>query len=68
MLLSFGFVLPSVVLFFLRDIFTAKAASPPVDTEPATISPRVVKQNGHIFHLLGALGWLSFDAKPPLYW
>ena len=45
----------SVVLFFLRDIFTANAASPPVDTEPATINPTVVKQNGHIIHLSGGL-------------
>ena len=42
----FGFAVSS--LFFLREIFTARAASPPVDTEPATINPTVVKQNGHI--------------------
>ena len=42
-----------VVLFFLREIFTANAASPPVDTELATINPTVVKQNGHILHLSG---------------
>jgi hypothetical protein len=41
----------SFVIFFLREIFTANAASPPVDTEPATINPTVVKQNGHIVHL-----------------
>jgi len=41
----------SLGLLFLRDIFTANAASPPVDTEPATINPTVVKQNGHIVHL-----------------
>ena len=43
----------SLRLLFLRDIFTANAASPPVDTEPATINPTVVKQNGHIVHLPG---------------
>ena len=43
----------SFVLFFLRDIFTANVASPPVETEPATMSPTVVKQNGHIVHLSG---------------
>jgi hypothetical protein len=43
----------SPVLFFRRDIFTANAPSPPVDTEPATINPTVVKQNGHIVHLSG---------------
>jgi hypothetical protein len=43
----------SLGLLFLRDIFTANAASPPVDTEPATINPTVVKQNGHIVHLSG---------------
>jgi hypothetical protein len=42
----------------------ASAASPPVDTEPVTINPTVVKQNGHIIHLLG--GEASI-AKPPLY-
>jgi hypothetical protein len=55
----------SFVLFFLRDIFTANAASPPVDTEPATINPTVVKQNGHIVHLSGGEALI---AKPPLYW
>jgi hypothetical protein len=49
----FSFAMISVVLFFLREIFTANAASPPVDTEPATINPTVVKQNGHIVHLSG---------------
>lgn len=49
----FSFAMISVVLFFLREIFTANAASPPVDTEPATINPTVVKQNGHILHLSG---------------
>ncbi len=38
----------STATFVLRDIFTTNAASPPVETEPATISPTVVKQNGHI--------------------
>jgi hypothetical protein len=48
------------VLFFLREIFTANAASPPVETEPATINPTVDKQNGHIVHLSGGqLGSLS---------
>jgi hypothetical protein len=55
MLLSFGFGFAtfSLIPFSLRDIFTANAASPPVDTEPATINPTVVKQNGHIVHLPG---------------
>jgi hypothetical protein len=39
--------------FSLRDNLTATAASPPVETVPATTIPRVAKQNGHIFHLLG---------------
>jgi hypothetical protein len=37
----FSFAMISVVLFFLREIFTANAASPPVDTEPATINQLV---------------------------
>jgi hypothetical protein len=37
----------------LRDSFTANAASPPVEAAPATISPMVAKQNGHIVYLLG---------------
>jgi hypothetical protein len=53
MLLSFGFATFSLVLFFLRDILTANAVSPPVDTAPATSNPTVVKQNGHIVHLPG---------------
>jgi hypothetical protein len=48
-LISFEFAVSS--LFFLREIFTARAARPPVDTEPATTNPTVVKQNGHIVHL-----------------
>jgi hypothetical protein len=64
MLLSFGFAMTSLVLF-LRDIFKANAASPPVDTEPTTINPRAVKQNGHIVHLSGGEAWI---AKPFLYW
>jgi hypothetical protein len=47
----FSFAMISLVLFFLREIFTAIAARPPVDTDPATINPMVVKQNGHIVHL-----------------
>ena len=43
----------SLALFFLRDQFTASAASPPVEAAPATISPMVLKQNGHIVHLPG---------------
>jgi hypothetical protein len=50
----------SVAPFFLRDTFTANAVSPPVETAPATISPMVAKQTGHIVHLLG---WLSLTAK-----
>jgi len=38
----------SVELLFLRDSFTARVASPPVETAPATISPMVEMQNGHI--------------------
>jgi hypothetical protein len=42
----------SAAWFFLRDILTASAARLPVETVPATTSPRVVaKQNGHIVHL-----------------
>jgi hypothetical protein len=41
----------SVELLFLRDSFTARVASPPVETAPATISPMVEMQNGHIVHL-----------------
>jgi hypothetical protein len=37
----------------LRETLTANAASPPVEATPATISPMVAKQNGHIVHLLG---------------
>ena len=43
----------SVARFFLRDIFTTNAARPPVEAVPATISPVVAKQNGHIVHLPG---------------
>jgi hypothetical protein len=39
--------------FFLRETFTANAASPPVETTPARTVPMVAKQNGHIVHLLG---------------
>jgi hypothetical protein len=42
-----------IALFFLREIFTANAASPPVEADPATIDPRADKQNGHIVHLSG---------------
>jgi hypothetical protein len=62
--LSFELALISLALFFLRDTFTASAASPPVDTEPATINPIVVKQNGHIIHLSGGEAAI---VKPPLY-
>ena len=40
--------MPSVELFFFRDTFKANVASPPVETAPATISPTVEMQNGHI--------------------
>jgi hypothetical protein len=50
-LFEFGTIPPAP--FFLRDTFTANAASPPVEAAPATISPMVAKQNGHIVHLLG---------------
>jgi hypothetical protein len=39
--------------FFLRETFTANAASPPVETAPATTNPMLAKQNGHIVNLLG---------------
>src|SRR5215813_7796792 len=49
LLLSSGF---GTALFFLRDTLMASAASPPVETVPATTSPRVdAKQNGHMVHL-----------------
>jgi hypothetical protein len=32
---------------------TASAANPPVETVPATTSPKVAKQNGHMVHLSG---------------
>jgi hypothetical protein len=47
----------------LRDTFTANAVSPPAEAAPATISPMVAKQTGHIVHLLG---WRSLILKPPL--
>jgi hypothetical protein len=53
-LLLFEFEAISSALFFLRDTFTANAASPPVEAAPATISPMVAKQNGHIIYLLAA--------------
>src|ERR1700677_112374 len=43
----------SSAAFFLREAFTANAASPPVETAPATTIRMVAKQNGHIGHLLG---------------
>src|SRR6266478_1520723 len=40
--------------FFWREIFTANAATPPVEIAvPATTNPMVAKQNGHILHPLG---------------
>lgn len=51
MLLSFGSAVNSLVLSFLREIFTANAASPPPDTEPTTINPTVDRQKGHMVHL-----------------
>jgi hypothetical protein len=63
MLLSLWFAMVSGALSVLRDILMANAASPPVDTVPATISPTVDKQNGHIVHL-----WVAkLNAQPPLY-
>ena len=38
---------------FLRDTLMASAAKPPVETVPATTSPRVAKQNGHMVYLSG---------------
>jgi hypothetical protein len=49
----FAFGTISRAPFFLRVTFTANAVSPPVETAPVTISPMVVKQNGHIVSLLG---------------
>src|ERR1700756_311765 len=43
----------SLAKLLLRDNFTANAASPPVEAAPATISPMVLKQNGHIVRLSG---------------
>ena len=44
----------SVESLSLPATFKASVASPPVETAPATISPMVVMQNGHIFfHLPG---------------
>jgi hypothetical protein len=51
MLLSFGFAVNSLPVFFLWKIFKANAASPPLETEPTTINPAVDKQNGHMVHL-----------------
>jgi hypothetical protein len=48
-LLDFG--VTSSALFLVCDILTASAASPPVETVPATTSPIVAKQNGHMIHL-----------------
>jgi hypothetical protein len=45
----------SSIALFLREIFTANAANPPVETAPATTNPMVAKQNGHIAYLLGQL-------------
>src|SRR6266478_7903617 len=43
-----------LIRFFLREIFTANAATPPVEIAvPATTNPMVAKQNGHILHPLG---------------
>ncbi|HKE35422.1 MAG TPA: hypothetical protein VKB66_09455 [Candidatus Acidoferrum sp.] len=46
----------SFALFLLRDHFTASAVSPPVEAAPATISPMLAKQNGHIASPLGSGG------------
>ncbi|HEV2195590.1 MAG TPA: hypothetical protein VGR55_08410 [Candidatus Acidoferrum sp.] len=47
----------SFASFFLRDNFTAKAVSPPVETTPATtICPMAAMQNGHIASPLGSGG------------
>jgi hypothetical protein len=54
-----GSELISVAVFFLREIFTANAASPPVETGPATISPTVDKQNGHMVHLFETLSCVA---------
>src|SRR5580692_8283041 len=51
--LLFRFELISSAPFFLRETFTANAASPPVETAPATTNPMVAKQNGHMIYLLG---------------
>jgi hypothetical protein len=47
-LLSLDLKLFSFRFFSLRDSFTANAVSPPVETAPATASPIVDKQKGHI--------------------
>jgi hypothetical protein len=64
MFLSFEFAVNSLVSFFLRETLTANAASPPLETEPTTISPSVDKQNGHIVHL--SSGEASTLSRPVL--
>ena len=56
----------SLPLFFLGDSFTANAVSPPVETAPATTSPIVDKQNGHIASPFTRVA-KRVTAKPPLY-
>jgi hypothetical protein len=51
---SFIFGPDSTLPFLLRDTLTASAASPPVETAPATIIPKVAKQTGHISSLPGS--------------
>src|SRR6266496_3080644 len=51
--LLFRFWMISSDPFFLREIFKANAATPPIEAVPTTTDPMVAKQNGHIVHLLG---------------
>jgi hypothetical protein len=59
MLLSSGFAMVSQLLVFWREILTANAASPPVETVLATINPMVDMQNGHIVFLLRRRGFIA---------
>jgi hypothetical protein len=62
---SHVFALLCSASLFLRETLTANAASPPVETVPATTNPMVAKQNGHIVHLPERR---SFDHYAAFYW
>src|SRR5207253_4108790 len=61
---SFVFGIVSAVWFFLRETFTATAASPPAETVLATTSPRAARQNGHMFTSQA----VKFLIVTPLLW